>query len=992
MRKFNDYFSNRLSNPLKEMAHDPQEISGKMRHEIRKTPIFLDRDDIRFLRFFPPKYWGKAYAELINKVLLDAENDIRAGRPTKKYHDFTFSAGSNGQTITFRNIPVGPEVFTKGLHDKFTRTVDADAYMKLADHPDPKGKEAEDFYAKNSKHPNGTGYGGRYGFDLTAPTSGGKRRTAEGLMSIDPENVSARIYDSMRAIKQGWLGHEKDQIYGEKDNVLSHDPDAKLEPVYNKRGRKLEIKNKKGYISPFRRAEEEETKDHFYTYSGKKLNHMFEPFIKKGSAIQKEDGTLTFDLSKSSNMTPTGAMRSISPSGDVTWEGILTQADGKRKRVTFTSKMPILYPSKMINNSAINDYNRLKATNKALGEELNDPNDSDRLLGKLRNPDSVKTRFEELLRSKHRTPEEDKELKILQAVNNVYPQLKEKLDKEGNGDVLQYKLNLEPTEAKRRKDILLNAVKELNSQIADEAKNVQKNADRMGLHQFNVHWYNRDKFGSSYKDAYTGAGTVHPNNNTAGLSHEGLPDWEKRGLHQYLGHAGYTDFDDRSNPTFDTQVPHVLKKKFGDEADDDAQQEIDNIKQILHDGYETVKGEKVLLTARRKKQLNLKMATLKKQSQSKDTIVWGPIGNAINQFIHKSFVYGTPEGAALRDNWSTLFQNALEQVKLKAGENEFLKYEKADKEGSLEQKKNAWNNLNKRVMSIASNYVARIWQLNIANTGTRRTRKGIESLDATVQGTKGDAKSKLDYIDPTVLNNRLASFYGPQTGSSWSGGDVVWHRSIEGMRRLAKEISQENKQKIQTRTNATPEEKEVLEKIVDSSVAYQVAKAAFMLQNKNASADEIDDFAEKFMRKITVDVPESNEEPDDLKAAASKTGGIMPSANVGGPEVEAMFKKNMDLLKAATPHELKSNKILINIFNRLYNDPHTPDELKNMIKEKYSQSGIALPEPLYTAQNVTAKPVVGRTGLGSLIKKPSLPPTPPPVQEWLIDLKKKYNQ
>ena len=979
MRKFNDYFSVRSSKSVVEMAHDPQIISGKMRHEIRKTPIFLDQEDIRFLRFFPPQYWGKAYAELINNVLPNAEKDIKNGQPTKSFHDFTFPTG-NGSIVTFQNIPVGPEVYKGSLHDKMTRTVDADTYMKLGSHPSPKSKEAEEYYAKNSKHPNGQGAGGKYGYDLTSPDG----KTSAGMMNVDAANVSDRIEDIMRAVKQGWLGHDKDQIYGEKDNVLTHDPDAKLEKFEKKtRGRKTKTGSQlKGYASPFRRGEDVETKDHYYMYSGKKLHNMFAPFMERGIASKGSDGSLVFDPQKISSSTPIGAIRSISPNGDVTWVGVETDSKGKKSVKKYTGKMPVMYPAKMISNSAIKEYNRLKDTNKVLSEKLNDPVEVEKLIKQFRSPELVKTRFEELLRTKDRTPEEENELKYLQAINNSRDKLKAKLEKEGNADVLNSKLNIEPAEAERRRNILLKAINELNSELHSDAKNVQKTADRMGLHQFNLHWYNRDKFGSSYKDAYSGAGTIHPNNNTAGLSHEGLPDWEKRGLHQYLGHAGYTEFDDRSNPTFDTQVPHVLRKKFGDEADDETQSEIDKIQQVLHDGYETVKGKKTTLNPRRKKQLMLKLGTLKKQSQMKDNLVWGPIGTAINSFIHKPGIYGTPEGAALRDNWSTLFQNALEQVKLKAGENEFLHYEKAEKTGSLEDKKNAWNNLYKRVMSIAGNYVARIWQLNIANTGTRRTRRGIESLDAEITGAKGDVKSKLDYIDPTKLNNSLASFVGKsQSGTTWSGGDVIWARSIDGMRQLAQEISDENKSKIQSRTNATDEEKEVLEKIVDSSVAYQVAKAAFIMQNPNANEEEIDNFAEKFMRKINVKLPEPQ------KAAASNDVPGVPSID------SSELKQHVDVLKRITPHDLKSNHGLINTFNSLYNEPQTPEEIKNLIKDKYAQTGIQLPEPLYHAQQNPSKPVVAKTGLGSFLKKPQNTPLPkPPVQEWIVHLRNKYNK
>ena len=77
MKSFKDYVNYRSKMSVLEMAADPiviKDAKGKERKivEVRKTPIFMDQDDIDYLKNFPPVLWVQAlqkrYGELLYKA------------------------------------------------------------------------------------------------------------------------------------------------------------------------------------------------------------------------------------------------------------------------------------------------------------------------------------------------------------------------------------------------------------------------------------------------------------------------------------------------------------------------------------------------------------------------------------------------------------------------------------------------------------------------------------------------------------------------------------------------------------------------------------------------------------------------------------------------------------------------------------------------------------------------------------------------------------
>ena len=166
--------------------------------------------------------------------------------------------------------------------------------------------------------------------------------------------------------------------------------------------------------------------------------------------------------------------------------------------------------------------------------------------------------------------------------------------------------------------------------------------------------------------------------------------------------------------------------------------------------------------------------------------------------------------------------------------------------------------------------------------------------------------------------------------------------------------------------------------MLDSAVKFQIAKTAYMMHKPNATEDELDAFAEKFMRGE--DVASLLRVEDGHKMAAS-TGINTTSSKPFDPA---------EWLKGAGPQAIKSNPTIVTMLNRIYSMPETPEDIKELIRNKYSLAGVPIPtsqtgEPLYTTPKQTNVPI--SQGLGRFIRKPN-----PPVKEWLIDLRKKYNQ
>jgi len=1035
MRKFVDYIKNRSSMPIIEMAHDPKILKGKKTYEILRTPIFLDHEDIKFLRFFPPKFWGQAYAQLMNKVLVDEEKSIQAGQAPKTHYDFTFGINQDGsgKQIVFKNIPVGEEVFKGGLHHKMSGTVDHHTYKSLRNHPNPLGPEAEGHYSSTSKDLNKEGKkGGRYGFP-TAQTEGG---FTAGLGELNPETVHARIKDIQHGIKQGWLANDvhKHQEHGEGINIKSYDPDASLEKISHevegekKPKEQVSVKDPQKLLSkdkPVILGERKDTVDKSYALSAKKLmtsvfhdqieaNRQLPPDQKNISLkyTQGEGGKPRFASAEFNPQANVGAIRKIDNTGTVTWSGVWADT-GKEAR--FRSKIPVMFPAQRINSAEFRKGNLLRRSSWVLDDVLQNDQLMDSFLTLLRTPEEQRNQMQrdlegkESIKDTHSSEEKWMKLKMLRVLNdnnhvNIYTRLAEKLIPQKPSD------QAPPTKEQLVSQLhsignpfVKNALRLVRDDIKQHAIKTQQTTDRHSIHGFQVKNYN--KIGSNpVGDNYTGFGTVEPNRNTGEIKTSGLEDWasKDRGeLEKYLGFHGYTDTSgSRISAGFDSsRMPHVLKyKKFGDEAQADKiadkkrEDRLDALRNILVSGEHKKDGKIVPITKKERKAYEEERDVLEKEKIHSDREMWGPIGRGINSAIDQ--LGGTAKGPALKAIWNDLFHYAVDEVRRKAGDQEFLDWEdiKDSSTATPNEKREVWNNLYKTVSNIAKNYVARIWQLNLDNQGTRRVPVSVTSLNKAV-GENG--KEMADLLDQEVTKREVQKTYDAAAAeakrSGIEDGEVFWARSLPGLRALAAQVSQETKD---SNKNDNEEMKNLQDKMLDAAVKYQIAKAAYLMHKPNANDDETEAFAEKFMRGEDV---QSLIQVDTGRMAAST--GVSTSNKPFDP---------VEWLKGANPAKIKSSPTIIAQINSIYSMPETPEHIKELIRDKYKNANVPVPgqshtmqpkapmpattteptEPLYTAKQ--AAPVPTSHGLGKFIKKPVV--QNPPVQEWLVELKKKYNQ
>ena len=1007
MRKFNDYFFRRSVDPISEMAHDPAIIGGEKREEIRRTPLFFDKEDIAFLRFFPPEYRAEAYHQLLNDVLMDAAQTIKSGKEPSIFHDFVFNTRKG--KIIFKHIPVGPSIFKggdnenpMGLYEKMTRTVDDDLHRELGEDKRTslehgvgpkwlKSPEAEQEYrtrsAKNRAAKGQKGPAGSYGYSLVDPKeSSDGRRSTEGFLVPKTEVIRKRLADLYRSVKYG-LAAGKEDVYG-PNSVKAHDSKAHLHDL--DLSSVADPKKEGRYKTPFERMDKglsKESAKRFYVHSAEKLEHMYSPFVKAGLATKDEEGNIVFAVN--STGTPignVGAIRSISPTGEVTWAAEIEDKQGKKSPIKFKSHMPVMFPSKMYPNSTLDEFTDTQFAHRQLKRimtpEGSDGNFSEEqqqkinaLVGKLREYNRVETQGAMLsrladLQKKLKQfnqksgvekqqyalqPEETVELNMLNLVHRVYPILLKVLPTiPAYKEMYQNKSAMpNPTEFLKERDdsttvgrvkgIIVQGVKAvLGNGFNEKLKNIIDSSDKIhSAHEWNQHYHNSHLLGSVVGSSHAGTALI-PNKNSSEVRHESLGDEVLDQYKDYLFQP--SRFTSDGTPMF--------KNKYGEED-----------------------------------------------------VKWGPIGQAIHTYIEKYRNGSTGElsamGSAMRLLQPEIESFAQKDIKLKlaAGQLPLAKYYKKSLKG--ENSKKDWQYVINGVKRVATSACNRIWQTNIDDLGGRRTRRTKEGNEG--KGKDGAVVDKVNNSDTKHVLAAILGTHGTKT-ISWHGGadDPIFMHSLSQIRQLQRNLADG----LAPASTSDADLSKLQHKIIDAAIAYKIAQDFTYLRNPDASEEEREKAVEARVRII---LGLNTGSGAGLKAAASQTN-VVPTGQAEDNDLDdyfnqikgmppTNFRKRLGLDQGRSPNPAEMN--FKNNLDSYLSDPNISPEQKEIIKTAYAAANIKTPQEREEERlkNVpTPKPIIGRPGgspLAGLMRKkpPEATPVNPPVQnDWLLNLKNKYNQ
>lgn len=202
MRSFSDYIIYRSSLSIDEMAAPSQEYidsKGKkvVKDEVRRTPIFMDQDDINYLYQFPPMFWKQALMKRYGELLQSAYEQQQKGQKVPDQQEITISLSGGGRATFSVNTEINE------LLDKLTHDVDNNKYRSL----DAKDAGSYLAHAKDVKEKEGKNLG-QYGFVLSGFSSGKGLRASKGFVSPDESTVRRALGQWYDSISNGWFDEE----------------------------------------------------------------------------------------------------------------------------------------------------------------------------------------------------------------------------------------------------------------------------------------------------------------------------------------------------------------------------------------------------------------------------------------------------------------------------------------------------------------------------------------------------------------------------------------------------------------------------------------------------------------------------------------------------------------------------------------------------------------------------------------------------------------
>jgi len=365
------------------------------------------------------------------------------------------------------------------------------------------------------------------------------------------------------------------------------------------------------------------------------------------------------------------------------WVGY--RKDGKK--VTFTSYLPKLFPSKMVDSHLFRQHNLLKNSAEQIEQDVQTedfelyrqaahPNHKDAL---FRQVEELKKWLQENKRpTKGRDPlatERRRKYKDLRKIKNALLAT----------EIIAWRLKNEdrdPSEM-QNDDVLRDYLLKVSDHFHDEAVNIRQNADRYDQHDWNVHHFNTSLKRNLHTSA-TGFGTINVN-------------WQqKETVHGALLKLGI-------NPEefWEELEPYLVQSNVVDDI------------------------------------------PYTRQPGTKKDVAYGHLAEGINAYLGRGDIHGTPAWHAMTKHWWDIFNNAATYMRGFIGSRNFLpfarQYEKFKSGEFTPEIKGAFRQMEKASREHGYNYAGMVYQLK------SRMRPGmpggpdlndiLNRLDSALEGT-----------------------------------------------------------------------------------------------------------------------------------------------------------------------------------------------------------------------------------------------------------------
>jgi hypothetical protein len=945
MLNFIDFYNSRKNIiPLDEFAHDAVEQMGKKVYEVPKIPLFSDNDDIYFLTHFPPQFRAQAKFQLLNDYLFDCIHAKQANKPMPSTHTFAFKIGRKNKEdkfVYFKNIPV-KGIFSghdlenpMGLYEKLNRTNDVETIRRMHQHDkavnDPKwllSDEAKKMHremsAKEREKAGEKGPAGEYGFPFDNPKiDDDGRRSTEGFLAPTEQTHKDSLTKHMLGVKYGLLSSPDTNVHGEGENVKSVDPEARL-------------------VS-FKKENEDEGED---AGEGKKKTKKERGGWKDAfTRIEMQDDPETRGkyyaysyngLLKDYQYLIDQGFATVTPDGiefhekrDKNNQPVLR--DGKT--IPFKGPKFIDKSGKVTWGAVDNEGKPVEFKNYMpvlfpgkmfMNDDLHHYTELRHAYKQMSNMsiDALITLYREYNKDKEGFNKKYNELnasfKQMNQATTPDAKARVKFDEEDKKEL--NKLKIPVFTYNKLKDLLESQKLDINSMLLPNISSDQKGV------------------------------LINSINKVIETLPKDLQDFAhnmpKLDAHRWLV-SHYS-----SNP-------YVKLKSIGKNASGAGTLNPNNNSSgVTTEGsYDTQKWwrHQPEVSKQVVKSVGLKIASMERNAP------------------------GSAKVAALRVLRDEVVDCGEHEILSKAGKvglTAIANAEDQNQEVPPKLWKNAFTQINREISSL----VSRLWQKNIAGTGTRRkfnqvtdnqTKDGVSALELSVS-----TQNKIH-----ELSKRL----GSSGSSEWAGGLLKSARSLEGIRSLSRA---ETELQMSGMSSSDDSELDTLRhKLMDAAVVYQIVLQLYQAENPNASKEEAEKAAEINMRNILSNSETGKEEmPQNVAASATPTlaNKMIPGEEYVHRLISLLQGKSPSqfMMDIGDPKNLASansrQKEYKSTLDQLLLSPDIDQEQKQIIKDKYASIGMPEPEALYTAPaaNPVNQPVVKR-GLGSFIKKP--PQNPPQV-------------
>ena len=215
MKSFEEYLKYRKNLSIFEMAADPHTFLGsggdeKETTEVRRTPIFLDQDDILYLKHFPVSFWKQAlqkrWGELLYKVYENKEKD---GPVVSDKQNITLRH-KGGSQYTFLNV----DTRINELYNKLNADPGNHIYQDMRVAPEHAGTSfhRDEFERKAQESEKSTGRRvSAYGYNfLDWVKSSDKKRggVARGYVEPGENEIKTALSRLFHGMEFGWFDKE----------------------------------------------------------------------------------------------------------------------------------------------------------------------------------------------------------------------------------------------------------------------------------------------------------------------------------------------------------------------------------------------------------------------------------------------------------------------------------------------------------------------------------------------------------------------------------------------------------------------------------------------------------------------------------------------------------------------------------------------------------------------------------------------------------------